>query len=86
MLLTIDYLDTGDIYDFLKVGNGNITDERNVLQYSGGPHVDEIRVLSEGSVMWLSFESNEYYYQEGFTGFVEAVDINVEGNVSVLCG
>ncbi|XP_071830018.1 uncharacterized protein [Apostichopus japonicus] len=78
VLLTIDYLDTGDIYDFLKVGNGNITDERNVLQYSGGPHVDEIRVLSEGSVMWLTFESNAYYYQEGFTGFVEAVDINVE--------
>lgn len=83
MLLTIEYLFTEYNFDRLRVGNGNITNERNILQYSGGPFVDEIRVLSEGNVMWLTFTSDSYNQYRGFSGFIEAVHMTIDGKNNV---
>ncbi|PIK41197.1 putative CUB and sushi domain-containing protein 1-like, partial [Apostichopus japonicus] len=78
LLLTIDYLQTGHFTDFLRVGNGNITTERHILKYSGGPFNDEIKVLSETNVMWLRFTTDNNYNGGGFSGFIRPVSTTVD--------
>ncbi|XP_071829991.1 uncharacterized protein [Apostichopus japonicus] len=78
LLLTIDYLQTGYFTDFLRVGNGNITTERHILKYSGGPFNDEIKVLSETNVMWLRFTTDNNYNGGGFSGFIRPVSTTVD--------
>ncbi|PIK59213.1 hypothetical protein BSL78_03852 [Apostichopus japonicus] len=77
LLLTIEYFNT-DYGDYLRVGNGNVTNERYVLLYDQGSFDNEIRILSEENVMWLTFTSDNYYNYGGFSGFVEPVNMTLD--------
>ncbi|XP_071829988.1 uncharacterized protein [Apostichopus japonicus] len=78
LLLTIEYFNT-DYGDYLRVGNGNVSNERNILLYDQGPFNNEIRVLSEENIMWLTFiTDHDNNVRVGFSGFVEPVNMTLE--------
>lgn len=80
VLINIDFIRTERGYDYLEIGNGNITNQESVLQFSGGPFVDEIKVVSEGNQMWLTFTTDETDNYQGFRGFAEPVNFTTNGN------
>lgn len=82
MLLTIEYMSIAG-GDNLRVGNGNISSERNILEYQQGDFSDEIRVLSEENIMWLTFTSDDYDNYGLFSGFIEAVNMTMDGKQSL---
>lgn len=82
MLLTIEYMSIAG-GDNLRVGNGNISSERNILEYQQGDFSDEIRVLSEENIMWLTFTSDDYDNYALFSGFIEAVNMTKDGKQSL---
>lgn len=78
LLLTIKYISSD--YEGLSVGNGNISNERNVLNYPEGiANGNEIKVLSDGNMMWLTLTSNDYYNYGYYLGYVEAVNMTIDG-------
>lgn len=83
LLLTIDYVNTDNWGDVLKVGNGNISNEHTIFQYTGGRIVAGISVLSQGNMIWMTFTSDEYSYDwfdsRGVSGYVKAVNMTIDG-------
>lgn len=77
LLLNIDYLNMQFQGDMLSIGNGNILHERILLEYSNGAFLSEIRVLSDGGVMWISVLLGDEY--SSFGGYVEVVNMTIEG-------
>lgn len=79
LLLTITYL-SYRFGDTLKLGNGNTTNERTILEYSDNiPLYAEIRFLSEENVIWMTVTSNMQSQKKVLVGFVEVVDMSVTG-------
>lgn len=83
VLLTISYLLIWDSDDILTIGNGITTDSGHILSLSGGSHPVELKVLSEGNEMWLTFTSDRSYNYGGFSGFVEPVNMTLDGKQPV---
>lgn len=83
LLLAIGYVDTNNWGDVFKVGNGNISNEHTVFQYTGGRIVAGISVLSQGNMIWMTFTSdgyhNDWYYRRGLSGYVKAVNMTIDG-------
>lgn len=82
IFLVIEYFNSyGNV---LKIGNGNITLQDNIVEFRGGDFVDEIRILSDDNVMWLTFTLDEYnYYGQGFSGYVETVNTTLDGKNTI---
>ncbi|XP_071829391.1 scavenger receptor cysteine-rich domain-containing protein DMBT1-like isoform X12 [Apostichopus japonicus] len=83
VLINIDFIRTERGFDYLIIGNGNITNQESVLQFSGGPFVDEIKVVSEGNQMWLTFTTDDIVNYQGFRGFAEPVNFTTN---EIECG
>ncbi|KAJ8044272.1 Enteropeptidase [Holothuria leucospilota] len=73
VLLNFDLISTETGYDYVKVGNGNTTDEQVLLIWSGGPAENKTKVLSAGNTMWFSFKTDGSQTYKGFSGVVQAV-------------
>ncbi|KAJ8044273.1 hypothetical protein HOLleu_11690 [Holothuria leucospilota] len=73
VLLNFDFISTEAGYDFVKVGNGNTTDEQVLLTWSGGPAENKTKVLSSGNTMWFFFETDRDETRIGFSGVVRAL-------------
>ncbi|PIK59214.1 hypothetical protein BSL78_03853 [Apostichopus japonicus] len=74
ILLTIEYLFTEELYDVLRIGNGNDIKQGLLREYSGGPFIHEIEILSEGTMMWLTLIADGSINSIGFRGFVKSVN------------
>ncbi|KAJ8022422.1 Deleted in malignant brain tumors 1 protein [Holothuria leucospilota] len=77
LLLRFDVLLTEFDFDYVRVGNGNITYEEVALTWSGGPAVDQVKVLSSGNTQWMTFDSDSSVVTGGFAGSVEVVNMNM---------
>ncbi|KAJ8022250.1 MAM and LDL-receptor class A domain-containing protein 2 [Holothuria leucospilota] len=77
LLLRFNVLLTEFGYDFVRVGNGNITYQEVALTWSGGPAVDQVKVLSSGNTQWMTFDSDSSVVTRGFAGSVEVVNMNM---------
>lgn len=79
ILLTITFIHTEELYDVLKIGYGDNPMTGKVAEYSGGP-LNEIKILSEGNKLWLTFTSDGSVNLEGFTGIVQPINGSANGD------
>lgn len=80
LLLVVDSLDISG-GDTFRVGNGNITNEYTILDYTNvyQRFDDEITVLSEGRMMWLIFSYSGIVDDSYFSGTVEPEIMTIDG-------
>ncbi|XP_071814236.1 uncharacterized protein [Apostichopus japonicus] len=79
--LTIEAIETAET-DNLFIGNGVELCKNVLLDYSGGPDVNAITVLSQESFIWLKYRIKD---PSGFRGFQGFVDVILVGSASDGC-
>ncbi|PIK39114.1 putative deleted in malignant brain tumors 1 protein-like, partial [Apostichopus japonicus] len=79
--LTIEAIETAET-DNLFIGNGVELCKNVLLDYSGGPDVNAITVLSQESFIWLKYRIKD---PSGFRGFQGFVDVILVGSASFGC-
>lgn len=72
--LTIEAIETAET-DNLFIGNGVELCKNVLLDYSGGPDVNAITVLSQESFIWLKYRIKDPSGFRGFQGFVDVITV-----------
>ncbi|XP_071819905.1 uncharacterized protein [Apostichopus japonicus] len=72
--LSFDFIKTEVGYDFVNVANGNNTDYAHLLNWSGGPSYNELKVLSAGNSLWFTFKTDGSVVDTGYSALVEVIN------------